>query len=283
MRPLLPVAVSVRTCDKPSHAEMRWPYVRTWADERAARLGRRHLRSGRRSPDTLGPRRPRSAAARGRRDGPRRRAAAAAGSPSCSPSASRTVGSSPSTRRRRWSTRPAGAWPGSPIASTSSSPTSDGRSRLPRRRRRRDPLDRDVPLGARSRRALPRTWRPSSGRAAASSPSAAAAGNIASIRAILATIGDGWLGDAHFETPEATAERLAAAGFVDVETWLQPEPTRFERRRAARDVPPDGGPRGPRRAAAAEPNATPSSTRSRAVWPSRSIDYVRLNIAATRA
>jgi trans-aconitate 2-methyltransferase len=54
-------------------------------------------------------------------------------------------------------------------------------------------------------------------------------GNIASIQAVLATIGDGWLGDVHFETPEATARRLTAAGFVDVETWLQPEPTRFER------------------------------------------------------
>jgi trans-aconitate 2-methyltransferase len=53
-------------------------------------------------------------------------------------------------------------------------------------------------------------------------------GNIASIQAVLATIGDGWLGDVHFETPEATADRLAAAGFVDIETWLQPEPTRFE-------------------------------------------------------
>jgi trans-aconitate 2-methyltransferase len=53
-------------------------------------------------------------------------------------------------------------------------------------------------------------------------------GNIASIQAVLATIGDGWLGEAHFETPEATERRLAAAGFVDVETWLQPEPTRFE-------------------------------------------------------
>jgi trans-aconitate 2-methyltransferase len=42
------------------------------------------------------------------------------------------------------------------------------------------------------------------------------------------TIGDGWLGDVHFETPAATATRLAAAGWVDVETWLQPEPTTFE-------------------------------------------------------
>jgi len=54
-------------------------------------------------------------------------------------------------------------------------------------------------------------------------------GNIASIQTVLAAVGDGWLGDVHFETPEAIARRLAAAGFVEIETWLQPEPTRFER------------------------------------------------------
>ena len=54
------------------------------------------------------------------------------------------------------------------------------------------------------------------------------AGNIASVKAIVASIGDGWLGPAHYETVEATRDRLAAAGFVDVEAWLQPEPTRFE-------------------------------------------------------
>jgi trans-aconitate 2-methyltransferase len=53
-------------------------------------------------------------------------------------------------------------------------------------------------------------------------------GNIASVKAIVASIGDGWLGPAHYETVEATRERLAAAGFVDVQAWLQPEPTRFE-------------------------------------------------------
>jgi trans-aconitate 2-methyltransferase len=53
------------------------------------------------------------------------------------------------------------------------------------------------------------------------------AGNIASVRGVLATIGDGWLGASHFETPEATTERLAAAGFEDVECWLAEEPTDF--------------------------------------------------------
>jgi trans-aconitate 2-methyltransferase len=53
-------------------------------------------------------------------------------------------------------------------------------------------------------------------------------GNIASVMNVLATTGDGWLGGVHFASPDETAERLRAAGFVDVDTWLQPEPTRFE-------------------------------------------------------
>jgi trans-aconitate 2-methyltransferase len=53
-------------------------------------------------------------------------------------------------------------------------------------------------------------------------------GNIASVQRVLATIGDGWLGPVHFETPMATVGRLDAAGFVDIECWLTDEPTRFE-------------------------------------------------------
>lgn len=53
-------------------------------------------------------------------------------------------------------------------------------------------------------------------------------GNIATVRGVLATIGDGWPGAAHYETPLATVTRLAAAGFVDIECWLTDEPTRFE-------------------------------------------------------
>ncbi len=55
------------------------------------------------------------------------------------------------------------------------------------------------------------------------------AGNVASIMAILATIGDGWPGPVHFETPEATAARLDAAGFTDIHCWLAPEPLTLER------------------------------------------------------
>jgi trans-aconitate 2-methyltransferase len=54
------------------------------------------------------------------------------------------------------------------------------------------------------------------------------AGNVSRVMQALASIGDGWLGPAHFETPLATTRRLEAAGYVDVECWLLDEPTRFE-------------------------------------------------------
>jgi trans-aconitate 2-methyltransferase len=54
------------------------------------------------------------------------------------------------------------------------------------------------------------------------------AGNIASIRRVLAGIGDGWLGSTYYATPLDTTRRLDAAGFVDIDCWLHDEPTRFE-------------------------------------------------------
>jgi len=108
------------------------------------------------------------------------------------------------------------------------------------------------------------------------------AGNIASVRAILATIGDGWTGEAHYETPEATRDRLAAAGFTDIKTWLQPEPTRFEPGEALetflRTVILGG-----HVARLAEPDrdAFVHDVASRLAEPV--IDYVRLNMVATRA
>jgi trans-aconitate 2-methyltransferase len=107
-------------------------------------------------------------------------------------------------------------------------------------------------------------------------------GNIASIRAILATIGDGWQGEAHYETPEATAARLASAGFTDIETWLQPEPTRFEAGEPLetflRTVILGGH---VARLAEADRDAFVSDVASRLAEPV--VDYVRLNIVATRA
>jgi trans-aconitate 2-methyltransferase len=108
------------------------------------------------------------------------------------------------------------------------------------------------------------------------------AGNIASIRAVLATIGDGWQGEAHYELPEATAERLAAAGFTAIQTWLQPEPTRFEAGEPLetflRTVILGGH---VARLAEADRGAFVHEVASRLAEPV--VDYVRLNIVATRA
>jgi trans-aconitate 2-methyltransferase len=52
-------------------------------------------------------------------------------------------------------------------------------------------------------------------------------GNIASLERVL--VGMGYPGvDRPFASPEETAERLVAAGFTRIETWLSDEPTRFE-------------------------------------------------------
>lgn len=55
-------------------------------------------------------------------------------------------------------------------------------------------------------------------------------GNIATVQAALATIGDGWLGPVHFETPELTERRLAAAGFEAIRCWLTHEVVTFDDR-----------------------------------------------------
>jgi trans-aconitate 2-methyltransferase len=107
------------------------------------------------------------------------------------------------------------------------------------------------------------------------------AGNIASVMAVLATTGDGWLGGVHFATPETTAERLRAAGFVDVETWLQPEPTHFEAGEPfetfLRTVV-----LGNHLARLRPEEREPFVRQVVARLPEPVIDYVRLNIAARR-
>ena len=103
---------------------------------------------------------------------------------------------------------------------------------------RRDPVDRDVPLGARPRRGSETRFGSQTTRVALVAQ-CGGVGNIASIQRVLATIGDGWLGDVYFAKPLDTVRRLEAAGFVDPEVWLTDEPTRFETRRAARGVPAD--------------------------------------------
>jgi trans-aconitate 2-methyltransferase len=58
--------------------------------------------------------------------------------------------------------------------------------------------------------------------------------NVATVLAAAAAVAPdfgldpAWRGPWLFATPEATAERLAAAGFTAIETWLHPEPTPLE-------------------------------------------------------
>jgi trans-aconitate 2-methyltransferase len=108
------------------------------------------------------------------------------------------------------------------------------------------------------------------------------AGNIGNVRRVLARIGDGWLGESHFETPEATTRRLEASGFVDIECWLTDEPTSFE----------PGAPfetflrtvvLGSHVARLPEDQRDGFVHQVAAQLPEARIDYVRLNIGARRA
>jgi trans-aconitate 2-methyltransferase len=107
-------------------------------------------------------------------------------------------------------------------------------------------------------------------------------GNVETLTRVLASISDGWLGTAHFETPMATVRRLDAAGFVDIECWLKDEPTRFESgvqlEAFLRTVVV-----GPHleRLPAAEHAAFVHEVATR--LPEPVIDYVRLNIVARRS
>jgi len=54
------------------------------------------------------------------------------------------------------------------------------------------------------------------------------AGNLAGVVRVLEELGADPFTGKVFATPEGTAERLRASGFVDVECWLHTEPTPFE-------------------------------------------------------
>jgi len=108
------------------------------------------------------------------------------------------------------------------------------------------------------------------------------AGNIASVQRAVADLGETWAGPWLFATPEETSGRMEAAGFVDVEAWLQDEPTPIEPGepmetflatvilRAHLDRMPDDDRAGFVRRVAER-------------LPSPEIDYVRLNLVARRA
>lgn len=106
-------------------------------------------------------------------------------------------------------------------------------------------------------------------------------GNIASIERALRDMGEDFAGRKHYAGPERTRERLEAAGFTDVQTWLHDEPS---------PIPADDleryleticlgdhvvGMRDDERAAFVREVARR--------MPEPVIDYVRLNIRARRA
>jgi trans-aconitate 2-methyltransferase len=107
-------------------------------------------------------------------------------------------------------------------------------------------------------------------------------GNIARVRAAILETGDAWNGPWTFATPDDTRRRLEAAGFRDVETWLHDEPTPIEPGDPLREYLRTvilGAHLDRLSPAAREPFVAAVAER----LPDGVIDYVRLNILATRA
>ena len=108
------------------------------------------------------------------------------------------------------------------------------------------------------------------------------AGNIATVRAALAGIGQDGYDPWTFATPGETEARLRAAGFTAIETWLNDEPTPL-----APGAPLHEFLRtvvlGAHVARLPDPERDPFVASVAERLPAPAIDYVRLNIVATRA
>lgn len=107
------------------------------------------------------------------------------------------------------------------------------------------------------------------------------AGNIVSIEKALGEMGESFEGRKHYATPEATRARLEAAGFTGIECWLHAEPTELP----AGDLEPY------LEAICLGDHVETMDDAARQAFvhevarrmPAPVIDYVRLNIRATRA
>jgi trans-aconitate 2-methyltransferase len=108
------------------------------------------------------------------------------------------------------------------------------------------------------------------------------AGNLTSVVKVLEELGADAFSGKVFATPEETETRLARAGFVDVECWLHPEPTTFESLDALetflRTVVLRDHVHG-----MSDDEAAAFTHLVAARLPGLELDYVRLNIGATRA
>ncbi len=106
-------------------------------------------------------------------------------------------------------------------------------------------------------------------------------GNIASVEAALLDMGESFAGRKHFAGPEETRSRLELAGFTDIQTWLQEEPTAL----AHNDLEPYLA----TIALGDHVAGMGDEERRRFVHevairlPADAIDYVRLNITARRS
>jgi trans-aconitate 2-methyltransferase len=106
-------------------------------------------------------------------------------------------------------------------------------------------------------------------------------GNIASVEAALRDMGESFEGRKHFAGPDDTRARLEAAGFIDIEVWLQEEPTPLD--------PADVEPYLTAIILGDHVQDMGDDERRRFVHevairlPAAAIDYVRLNITARRA
>ena len=107
------------------------------------------------------------------------------------------------------------------------------------------------------------------------------AGNIAAVRAAIAAAGEPWEGPWTFATPDETRRRLEAAGFTAIEAWLHDEPTPVEPGEPLREYLRTV-------VLGAHLERMPVERRDAFVaavadgLPAPEIDYVRLNILATR-
>jgi trans-aconitate 2-methyltransferase len=108
------------------------------------------------------------------------------------------------------------------------------------------------------------------------------AGNLSSVVRVLVDLGADTFTGKVFATPEETEARLRRAGFDEIECWLHPEPTTFESLDALetflRTVVLGDHVHG---MSVEEATALTHDVASR--LPGLELDYVRLNIGATRA
>jgi trans-aconitate 2-methyltransferase len=109
------------------------------------------------------------------------------------------------------------------------------------------------------------------------------AGNIRRVLTVLPEVGDGWRGPWTFATPDETRARLEAAGFTDIETWLNDELETFEPGAPFREYLRTVvlGAHLERLPDEAARDAFVDAVAER--LPEAQIDYVRLNILATRS